>query len=404
MFSSCFSKASKLELENTFSNGSKEVLPRLFSNSRDFLELVKHAVSCPYKLGECPIAECAYTQRILAYLSPAVAKKRKAVEEARGRCDKCSRLVSAPGKISRSSKCSIPRSCFRSSDGYICLQIHYNIDPCAEYSLPLDTMTRQEIINYVHFLKTRYLQVFYAPLIQLLMQHKDNHGIFNSPVDPDSQKLPTYYSVIKKPMDLGTIRDRLANGYYNKQDEILDDISLVFKNAQKFNPAPHFIYLCASSLEKVFESEAAKIRTRIEQNRLNQANHFCSSCRGTPCRICGEKCLRYSPPVFVCDGDCHGRILRCSTYYIIRGQKGRYCQKCYLKKIAGMDKADRKNLLVKKKTGCSVRAVMSGSTASVDWFILAKSRTTTSARFAYRKIRRECRSLFRERLRFQLAH
>ncbi|CBK23413.2 uncharacterized protein [Blastocystis hominis] len=210
-------------------------------------------------------------------------------------------------------------------------------------------MTKQEIINYVSFLKTRNLQAYFAPLIQLLMQHKDNHGIFNTPVDPDVQNLPTYYSIIKKPMDLGTVRDRLASGYYTSQSEIMDDISLVFRNAQKFNPAPHFIYLCASSLSKVFESEAAKIQTRIEQNRVNQANHFCSSCRGTPCRICGEKCLRYSPPVFVCDGDCHGRILRCSTYYIIRGQKGRYCQKCYAKKIAGMDKADRKNLLVKKK-------------------------------------------------------
>ena len=76
------SERAKLELENTASNGSKEVVPHLFSDGRNFLELVKHAVSCPYKLGECPITECAYTQRILAYLSPAVAKKRKAVEEA----------------------------------------------------------------------------------------------------------------------------------------------------------------------------------------------------------------------------------------------------------------------------------------------------------------------------------
>ena len=343
------SERAKLELENTASNGSKEVVPHLFSDGRNFLELVKHAVSCPYKLGECPITECAYTQRILAYLSPAVAKKRKAVEEARGRCDKYSRLEDSLGKISRPSKSPLVRDCFRSSEGFISIKVHYNIDPCAEYSLPLETMTKQEIINYVSFLKTRNLQAYFAPLIQLLMQHKDNHGIFNTPVDPDVQNLPTYYSIIKKPMDLGTVRDRLASGYYTSQSEIMDDISLVFRNAQKFNPAPHFIYLCASSLSKVFESEAAKIQTRIEQNRVNQANHFCSSCRGTPCRICGEKCLRYSPPVFVCDGDCHGRILRCSTYYIIRGQKGRYCQKCYAKKIAGMDKADRKNLLVKKK-------------------------------------------------------
>ena len=229
------------------------------------------------------------------------------------------------------------------------MPVEYYLPRSSSYSPLLDTMTRNQLIVYIKYLKSRSLQTYYGPLIQLLMQHKDNHGIFNAPVDPDAENLPTYYSVISKPMDLGTIRDRLASGEYQTQRDILNDISLVFKNAQKFNPPNHFVYLCASSLSKVFESEVEKIRTRIEQNRVNQANHFCSSCRGTPCRICGEKCLKYSPPVFVCDGDCHERILRNTTYYIIRGQKGRYCQKCYAKKIVGMDKADRKNLFVKKK-------------------------------------------------------
>ena len=229
------------------------------------------------------------------------------------------------------------------------MPVEYYLPRSTSYSPLLDTMTRNQLVVYIKYLKSRSLQIYYGPLIQLLMQHKDNHGIFNAPVDPDAENLPTYYSVISKPMDLGTIRDRLASVEYQTQRDILNDISLVFKNAQKFNPPTHFVYLCASSLSKVFESEVEKIRTRIEQNRVNQANHFCSSCRGTPCRICGEKCLKYSPPVFVCDGDCHERILRNTTYYIIRGQKGRYCQKCYAKKIVGMDKVDRKNLFVKKK-------------------------------------------------------
>ena len=236
-----------------------------------------------------------------------------------------------------------------SKGDFTLMPVEYYLPRSTSYSPLLDTMTRNQLVVYIKYLKSRSLQIYYGPLIQLLMQHKDNHGIFNAPVDPDAENLPTYYSVISKPMDLGTIRDRLASGEYQTQRDILNDISLVFKNAQKFNPPTHFVYLCASSLSKVFESEVEKIRTRIEQNRVNQANHFCSSCRGTPCRICGEKCLKYSPPVFVCDGDCHERILRNTTYYIIRGQKGRYCQKCYAKKIVGMDKADRKNLFVKKK-------------------------------------------------------
>ena len=229
------------------------------------------------------------------------------------------------------------------------LRVEYFLPRSDSYSPLLDTMTKSQLVLYMKYLKSRSLQTYFGPLVQMLMQHKDNHGIFNTPVDPEAQNLPTYYSIISKPMDLGTIRDRLASGEYQTQRDILNDISLVFKNAQKFNPPSHFVNLCAASLQRVFENEVDKIRSRIEQNRVNQENHFCASCRGISCRICGEKCLKYSPPVFVCDGDCHGRILRNATYYIIRGKKGRYCQKCYAKKIVGMDKADRKNLFVKKK-------------------------------------------------------
>ena len=384
--------------------------------SISFAELVKHAISCQCEFGKCPVPGCIVTQKVACFLSPIAAKRRKRTETHIENKKRARTVVDIRKSGSHSTKRDDFIHVAPSKGDFTLMPVEYYLPRSSSYSPLLDTMTRNQLIVYIKYLKSRSLQTYYGPLIQLLMQHKDNHGIFNAPVDPDAENLPTYYSVISKPMDLGTIRDRLASGEYQTQRDILNDISLVFKNAQKFNPPNHFVYLCASSLSKVFESEVEKIRTRIEQNRVNQANHFCSSCRGTPCRICGEKCLKYSPPVFVCDGDCHERILRNTTYYIIRGQKGRYCQKCYAKKIVGMDKADRKNLFVKKKNdevfpeswvqccpGCSVRAVMSGSTASVDWFILAKSRTTTSARFACRKIREESRSLSRERLRFQLA-
>jgi hypothetical protein len=44
---------------------------------------------------------------------------------------------------------------------------------------------------------------------------KHQHGWpFHSPVDTVKLRLPDYFTIIKKPMDLGTIKKRLDNNYY----------------------------------------------------------------------------------------------------------------------------------------------------------------------------------------------
>ena len=35
---------------------------------------------------------------------------------------------------------------------------------------------------------------------------------FREPVDPEKEKIPDYFDVIKNPMDLGTIKTRLSEG------------------------------------------------------------------------------------------------------------------------------------------------------------------------------------------------
>ena len=43
-----------------------------------------------------------------------------------------------------------------------------------------------------------------------MLYHKCNQGIFNQPVDPVRLNIPTYTRVIKNPMDLGTVRQKLG--------------------------------------------------------------------------------------------------------------------------------------------------------------------------------------------------
>ena len=81
-------------------------------------------------------------------------------------------------------------------------------------------------------------------MVQHLMEY-DFGYMFQEPVD--IQALPEYATVVKQPMDLGTIADRLADGYYaelfdpEKKDwnriisRVLKDVELVWHNCFTFN-------------------------------------------------------------------------------------------------------------------------------------------------------------------------
>ena len=60
--------------------------------------------------------------------------------------------------------------------------------------------------------------------------------IFHEPVDADKLEIPDYYDVVKIPMDLGTIRDKLnMNQYRDGMQEFVDDVNQTFNNCIKYN-------------------------------------------------------------------------------------------------------------------------------------------------------------------------
>ena len=65
---------------------------------------------------------------------------------------------------------------------------------------------------------------------------KSTHArYFQDPVDPKRDKLPNYYSLIKDPMDLSTVKQRLNTNYYHRMQEFLDDVSLIFENCVAYH-------------------------------------------------------------------------------------------------------------------------------------------------------------------------
>ncbi|TPX38189.1 hypothetical protein SmJEL517_g00204 [Synchytrium microbalum] len=77
---------------------------------------------------------------------------------------------------------------------------------------------------------------------------------FLQPVDPTALGIPHYRTIIKHPMDLGTIRKRFEAGHYTDPAEIEHDVRLVVGNAKKFNQPGEPVHEMARRLEQLFEA------------------------------------------------------------------------------------------------------------------------------------------------------
>jgi hypothetical protein len=80
-------------------------------------------------------------------------------------------------------------------------------------------------------------------------------GIFNVPVDAVSLGLSDYFTVITKPMDLGTIKARLHAVAYQSHSAVAEDIRLVFQNAMTYNPPHNGVHVSARELLNFFEDQ-----------------------------------------------------------------------------------------------------------------------------------------------------
>ncbi|CAN8245867.1 unnamed protein product [Cochlearia groenlandica] len=99
----------------------------------------------------------------------------------------------------------------------------------------------------VHGLSTQCLT-----LLRLLMDHHLG-WIFREPVDPARLNIPNYFTVVSKPMDLGTIRSKLLKSVYKDEDEFAADVRLTFGNAMAYNAPDNTVHKMAKDLKRVFE-------------------------------------------------------------------------------------------------------------------------------------------------------
>ncbi|EKX49800.1 hypothetical protein GUITHDRAFT_67457 [Guillardia theta CCMP2712] len=95
-------------------------------------------------------------------------------------------------------------------------------------------------------------------ILKVLKNHK--HGwVFSEPVDPVKLNIPDYLEIIKKPMDLGTVRTHLDNGTITNPEEFKTNVVLTFDNAMRYNPSNHDVHIMAKTLKEVRTRLVAKL-------------------------------------------------------------------------------------------------------------------------------------------------
>ncbi|KAK7072786.1 Bromodomain-containing protein 4, partial [Halocaridina rubra] len=82
---------------------------------------------------------------------------------------------------------------------------------------------------------------------------------FYKPVDADLLGLSDYHEIIKHPMDLGTVKNKMDNREYKNGAEFANDVRTIFTNCYKYNPPDHDVVAMARKLQDVFEMRYAKV-------------------------------------------------------------------------------------------------------------------------------------------------
>jgi E1A/CREB-binding protein len=158
------------------------------------------------------------------------------------------------------------------------------------------------------------------PIFERIHKEEPESLPFHYPVDPDQLGLPDYFNVVKKPMDLSTIKKRLDEGHYVNPQEFTDDMWLMFNNAWLYNKKTSKVYKFCSKLAEIFAANIDDVMKEMG---------YC----------CGQQ-FTFAPQVLFCYGNqmcC--TIPRDGVYYLynntdqsrpnVNCDKYTYCLKCF---------------------------------------------------------------------------
>ena len=103
-----------------------------------------------------------------------------------------------------------------------------------------------------------------------IRKHKDAEP-FLDPVDWKALDILDYPTIIKRPMDLGTVMQRLEANEYQSAHELSAEISLVWNNAMAYNPDDSWVYESAEGLKSFADKKLAPLMSGMMQPQAGRA-------------------------------------------------------------------------------------------------------------------------------------
>uniref|UniRef100_A0A182RFM1 Peregrin n=1 Tax=Anopheles funestus TaxID=62324 RepID=A0A182RFM1_ANOFN len=99
------------------------------------------------------------------------------------------------------------------------------------------------------------------------LEVKDDKEIFREPVD--TEEVPDYTDIVKHPMDLGTMRQKLTRGMYVRIEDLEQDFALMIRNCLAYNNKDTMFYRAGVRMR-----DAGTIVFRTVRKELERAGHF----------------------------------------------------------------------------------------------------------------------------------
>lgn len=134
-------------------------------------------------------------------------------------------------------------------------------DAAVEVSPP--RRNRRSLVDEDMILNTGALEALLGELYK-----QEDSWPFLAPVS--RKAAPDYYEIIKKPMDLGTMRHKLDSFKYTSDEEFIADGMIVFQNCQQYNQENTDEYKCGTRMIKFYLKTIKELGLRQNQKKRSR--------------------------------------------------------------------------------------------------------------------------------------
>ncbi|XP_073430415.1 protein polybromo-1 isoform X5 [Dendrobates tinctorius] len=121
-----------------------------------------------------------------------------------------------------------------------------------------------------------YLRPMLEQLLEAVTSAADPNGRVISELFqkvPSKVHYPDYYAIIKDPIDLKTISQRIQSGHYKNVNAIAKDIDLLAKNAKTYNEPGSQVFKDANTIKKLFALKKSELEyTEYSKSSLRSRN------------------------------------------------------------------------------------------------------------------------------------